>query len=483
MKECIINIEKGSSSYTSLSKIESVIGEAIDLLYHFNDIFNQQREIFSIKLSDILLKALILPILGGTLIAEKFKSYHISIPVSLLILSHMIYIFNYIPLLESLISIIFDDKICNTYYDAIITLSNRDSPQLEKSDILINNPISDNIYHFLKSKEDNLSGLTLHIVQAALINTPDLLLKKDNPDENSNRFINFMNIFKDIIMLDAEIRFFTYYLTSKLILDLSRKINNEPNLLEIEIIKNALQKYAQSTLLFLNSTQSPMYTVKIFEEEWDYIKKINWSEKIELPLNYILPTIDEISFNIPLEHRRCLTEDNQIQYMIKLFLMYRKLKNLILPLKNSEGVDPDIFTLYSLNTCNLKQGESYHWHSGYLKEKKIIKAIIRGLGFNNNIEYIIEDSNFIILSHLVNGNNTLVIDMTIRFSKISIQDASDINIIMIIIDQKNPLMLLIENDSASLYLRNHLAKRTKECKDNDFRLLKSFIQEIIRENE
>ena len=111
LKECIINIERSTAGFKSLNKLEDVIAEALDLLYHLNDIFSQQREIFSHKLTDVLLKVLILPILGGTLIAEKLKPYHISIPISLLMFSHMIHIIKYQPLLESLVSLIFDSQI------------------------------------------------------------------------------------------------------------------------------------------------------------------------------------------------------------------------------------------------------------------------------------------------------------------------------------------------------------------------------------
>ena len=195
-----------------------------------------------------------------------------------------------------------------------------------------------------------------------------------------------------------------------------------------------------------------------------------------MPINYILPSIDEISSNIPLEYRRAVTEEDHNRIAIKMFLLYRKLRHLLVPDNNTEDVNTDVFPLEVLTVCNLKKGESYHLNTGFLKGKNTTKIIMKGYGFNHTAKYVVEDSKFFILSQITNGHSA-DIEMIIRFSKIIVQDKPEPNVIMLVIDQENPLTISFENDLTWIDVRNSFKKKTRECKENELRLLKSFVQE------
>lgn len=476
LKESIINIVRSTAAFKSISKLESVIAESLDLLYHYNDIFGLEREIFSVKLSEVLYKDLVLPILAGSLIAEKLKPYHISIPISLLILSHMISILKYPALTESLISLLFHKKIWENYYEVICSPPNRDSPPLQRTGEKRENPVRLTILSFLQCKEDNLTGLSLILLQSALTNATDLILLR-NSENAQEIYSETIRILQEIIMTEANFRFFTLYLACKVLLDLASIANSDHARIEYEIVKYALQKHSENMLNLLNTTASPAHVISVFEEEWEFVKKLLWFDRLELPLNYLLPAIDEVSALIPLENRRCVTDEDSLHNTIRLYLMHRKLKFLVIPSEIPEGLNFEISPLQVLTVCNLQKSETYKATSGYLKGKQIEKVIIKGFGFNNTTKYIIIDPNFFVLAQITPDQSSYFIEIVVRFSKVFVKDKAEPNMILLMIDQQFPLLLAFADQLVWLSVRNKFLKREKECKENELRLLKNFVQE------
>ena len=263
LKESIINIERSNAVFNSLSKLDCVIGESLDLLYHFNDIFSQNREIFNLKLSDVLLKVLILPILIGSLIEKKLNPYHLPIPLALYMLSQILNILKYPWLTETLISLFFDPLICQSYYDVILSPPNRDSPPLQISETKIENPVSLEIFSYLRCKEDNLTGLSLWLFQSALLSSENLM----DLQEDQEKSYKYITILQEILTSDFEFRFFTSFLASKLLFELSFKQLPSLNGQDHQIIKSALSKKAENMKFLLNSYKNIIHIIRIFEEQ------------------------------------------------------------------------------------------------------------------------------------------------------------------------------------------------------------------------
>ena len=477
LKESIINIVRSTASFKSINKLESVIAESLDLLYHYNDIFNQRREVFNMKLSEVLFKDLVLPILAGSLIADKLKPYHISIPISLLVISHMLCILKYTGIQESLSALMFHSQIPENYYEVMNSPPNRDSPPLQKLGTLVENPVSSALFSFLSCKEDNLTGLSLNVLQSGALNCAELLLKISDSQKFIEVFTRIAGILREILLCEADFRFCTSHLASKLLVDLLKYAREDQVDVIKDTVKSALNKHSGLLASILGTTKSPMHVIRVFEEEWEFTKKIQFNGKVELPLNYILPAVDEFAISTPSECRRIVTEEDLLHNSMRMYLMHRKMRLVAMPDEVPEGFDCEFSPLHSLSTCNLKKNETYNANVGYLQGKQLVKVIIKGFGFNNTVKYVIEDSNFFILSQIQPDRNGYMVEMVVRYSKIFVQDKSEPNMIMLIIDQQEPLMISFESDHVWLEMRNKLVKKTKECKENELRLLKNFVQD------
>ena len=449
----------------------------MDLLYHYNDIFEQKQETFNAKLSEVLCKDLVLPILAGSLIADKLKPYHISIPTSLLVISHMLSILKHPEIQESLITLMFHQLIPQNYCEVMNLPPNRDSPPLQKTGNLVENPVSRAVFGFLGCKEDSLTGLSLYLLQSAIVNCAEVLLDLSDSQRFSEVFSRIAGILREILMCEADFRFCTSHLASKLLLDLLKYAKEHQSEVIKDTVKTALNRHSETLGSILSATKNPMHVIRFFEEEWEFTKKIEFFDKVEIPLNYILPDIDEFTVDTPSEHRRATTEEDLLRNSIRMYLMHRKLRFVAMPYEIPEGFDYEISPLHSLSTCNLKKNETYTANIGYLQGKHMVKVIIKGFGFNNTVKYVIEDSNFFILSQIQPDRSGYLIEIVVRYSKIFVKDKAEPNMIMLIIDQQDPLMISFESDHVWLDMRNKLLKKTRECKENELRLLKHFVQD------
>jgi Uncharacterised conserved protein/CLEC16A C-terminal len=473
LKESIIDIERSAAAFKSLAKLETVTSECLDLLYHLNDIFSKGREVFCIKLSDVLLKGLILPILVSGLIAVKLKPYHVSMHISLFMLSQIISIIKYPPLIDPVISLIFDNLIWESYYNVIVSPPNRDSPLLVKSTSLIENPVKTTIFSFLRCKEDNLTGLSLHLLHSSALFSTEVLLEPKENLSSSEKYRTFMLIIQDILQGQGEFRFFTCYLASKLMLDLSKNFPLQEKI-EDNIIKEALKIKTEDIMIILSNIKDHVYLLKIFEEEWNTVKNLNWVGKVDIPLNYILPSIDEVSAGIPLEQRRCVTEDDVIRNDIRLFLVYRKLRYVIIPDDIPPGLDYDKFPLRSISDSNYKLNEVYEFRSGQANGKDLVKIVVKGI---NAVKFVVDDPDYFILARHGPDEDLFVIETVAKFSKVSVQDRPEPKVMVINIDKLPPLFIAFDEYQTWIILKNKIEKKSKEGKENDIHLLRSFINQ------
>lgn len=474
LKESINNIARNLAAPITPTKLQQLIEEVLDHLYHFNDIFDIGREIFNIQLTNVLLKSLILPILIGSITDTKLKNYHVPSTISIYVLSKMLYVFKYENLVKKIIFLMFSHFIPRSYLDIIINPPNRGLEVLEESKEMVENPLFKTIMIYLRSKHENFVGLNLYLMQSAMNSSVDVVVGWDKIENSPERYNQFLRVFGDVILSEDNFKFFTSFVASKLIFDLSAKSFDSSLSIEKGIISNAMVKWTRNVLNLISGLKDPMVVVRVFEEEWKYVKDLCWVSWLELPLNYILPSEDEHLLRFSTESRQKSIQEDPIRYQIRLFLLYRKLNLLIIPSSIPEGPDYDSYPLKSLNIHSLELGKSYHPNTVYLKGKSIIKVTQKGI--TSSIRFIIEDPYFFILSQKHSDGISFVIEQLVRFSNISINDAQESYAIIINIENKNQLVIAFGDYSMWINLKNKIEKKIRECKDNDLKMLKGFIQ-------
>lgn len=474
-KESIITIVRNTRKPITLFKLCEIVEEAVDLLYQFNDIFNIGREVFNLRLANIFLKDLILPILIGSITESKPKSYHLPIPICIYMLSKILYVLKYNYLINKLVFLLFSTKISRSFLDVIINPPNRSSPFPEESQEIVENPLYENLMSFLCCKEDNLLGLSLYLLQSAMSIDVNFLINSSNsensPPEKYNQYVMMLG---NIILAEEELRFFTSFLASKVMFDLSAKAFDSTLGVERGIVENVLVKWKGNALNSFDSFHDPMKFVGIFEEEWEFVSQLNWLNQLELPLNYILPTADEKLMGISLENRRSVSEEDLSRHEIRLYLLYRRF-NIIITKTNTFKSQMLEFPLKAISLHPLEINKVYHFSSVYLKDKTTVKVAVKAI--SNLPCFIIDDPNFLVLSQKTTDGLSLKIEYLARFSKIAIKNVNEPNSMMVFTGDKNQLILNFEEYSVWINAKNKIEKKIRECRDNEVKLLKSFIQE------
>ena len=455
----------------NLNKLEQITSEYLDLLYHINDIFDLNSEVVNSRLCDILLKVLVLPILACSIIEEKPKSYHIPMSIALYSFAHLLNIIKFPELTNTLLELLFAKNIPLSFHSVMTNPPNRNCPLLQKSEETVNNVVYSTLMSFLKCKEDNLIGLSLSIIQSVFSNSiSQFFYSSVIPGEEI--YDNLMEIFTGIILAEEELRFFSSFLACKLFNEIFKaNIGFSEGFLFSEIPKSAQRKHAEIILASANLKSSDI--IKKFEQEWDFVKSLRWNEYLELPLNYILPSIDEYSLMIPLQNRRNHNEEDFIRTEIRLFLLYRKLSG-ILEGAPVESIEKNPISY--LAEPEIKPGKSYSTAEGYLKGKNNIKVNERG--FNRALKYVIDDTKLFILGTLNIDGSVFNAEIVSRYSKIETQIQTEPNVEVLVIEGHNPLALYIENFFDWMALKNKLEKRMKESKLGEINELKAFLSNI-----
>lgn len=470
VKESIMSIMRSTVASNNISKLEQQTSEFLDLLYHINDIFDLNRETVNIKLCDILLKVLVLPILACSIIEEKPKYYHIPISIALYSLAHLISIVKFPMFTNTLLELLFAKTIPLSFHTVMVNPPNRNAPLLEKSPESISNVLFPSLMSFLKCKEDNLIGLSLSIIQSVFsCSISEFFANPELPAEEIHE--NFMEIFNGIILAEEELRFFSCFLACKLFYEIFKaEISfNKPSVFR-DVAGMAKKKHAEILANSLNVKNSEI--IKKFEQEWEFVRNLKWNEHLELPLNYILHSIDEFSSMIPLQNRRNHTEEDFLRTEIRLFFLYRKL-DLILNGASVDEVEKKPFKAF--DEPEIRPGKSYSVKEAFLKERVMIKVYEKG--FNKTVKYIFQDNELFIFGTLNSDGSVFNAEIVMRFSKIETQMQSEPNIEVLIVEGHSPLVLFFEQYFEWMSFKNKLEKKIKECKLAEINEITNFLMQ------
>lgn len=470
LKESIVSISRNIASSKSVNKLEHVITEFLDLLYEFNDIFELDNKGINDSIKDALLKLLILPILASSIIEEKPKAYHLPMPISVYSFSLILKVLDYVPLRQEILRILFSETLPKHYFEIMSNPPNKSSNLHQHPEEPIPNTVQLFISSFLKCSEDNLLGLSLSLVQATFSKPIDHLFNTSIVPLND--FVNkLLNYFQKIFSAEEEHRFFSHFLAVKLAYQLFSLNLLSTKLDDLrQICNSATGHKAKTVISLIENSQHPVDFIQIFQSEWKFVVEQPWDDYFNLPLNYILPNINESS-KIPLELRRSTSESDYNRTEIRLLLLYKYFNQLVFPNSDADFT----FPLSGLETCSLTVGEFYDVDSEVLKGKAVIKVIEKGI--TGHVRHVIDDKKYLVLASLHEDLDCYLVENCFRFSKINLQDMPEPNVIMIKTDENKNLMLVFEEAEKWLMVKNKFEKRMKECREFDVEVLKRFVRE------
>ena len=468
LRESIFLVETTAKTTDGLGRLEQVIAEFDDLLYHINDIFELNVSVYNSKLTDLLLKLLVLPIMASSLIEAKPKKHHVSMSIALLTLSHMLSIVNYELFYNELLLVLFKKDLPASYYSTMTQPPNRSSPVLVKSPELRQNDISSTLLSFLRCKEDNLIGLSLSIIQSVFHHSLSSFFS--NPELDTGLLSSsLVEILSGILLADEELRFFSCFLTCRLFLQLSESgVQSLRPADLLETARSAKVKHGQVILAALQVKQHEGILNK-FEQEWDFVRSLKWNENLELPLNYILPSLDEIQSMIPLHHRRNCNEDDAIRTELRLFMLFRKLHRMMAG-ENAAERNPLLADLDS----EVKAGKKYSTEEGPWQNRRMVKIYEKY--YNRDVKYIVDDPYWFIIATLNYNGTLMTIEELSRFTKIAMVERPEPNLIVLNIENSRQQLCLYFVESFEwIQTKNKLEKRMKEHRERELKVFKEFL--------
>ena len=456
----------------SLPKLEELVYDALDTIYFLNDVTQQNSEVYNRKIHEVMLYAFVLPILGSSLITDTISSHHIPIAVSLYVTSQILNIVKYQPLVKDMISIMISQYMPESYVQVMREAPCRDVFPDRCSEEITANPIYYNICQFLKCRDDNLIALTFYMLQACIHGcTPeDLVQIGILPGATEDNYCSLVSLIGETLMANMQFRFVTCSLACKVLKDLHDRAKLRSHRIEHQVIKDLLRKFIEIVSNLTKEEECEVF-LNQFKDEWGFVSKVNWSEKVNLPIHFLCPSIDEGSFNIPLENRQCVNEKECKINDIRLFLMYRKAMFLMLhPLNTAYQVLP----LNDGLKFELKDNELYTLNEPFFKQRTLFYVRIRDKKIAGTRILVKDDETFIIAS-FDDIIGKYRIEHGVNFRKISLIDRNESKVISVRLEDNRIIDIFFDDALHWLSLRNSYEKSIRNLKLADCKEIQEFI--------
>lgn len=466
----IINKTKNPSIY----KLEELIHDCYDTLYFINDIMQEGNTSFNIDLHKILFQILVIQIFGSSIITEKINSYHVSIPISLYLVSKVACIVQYKPLILDITSLILSQSIPSSYIYLMEEPPTRNCTSFSSTEI-VDNPVYCNILQFLRCRDDNLIALSLNLIKICISSCSkqeldNLKLSEDGIESLAAKLINMIS---EVLVIDMQFRFSTCYLASRLLYDLYNILSQNLFLKNTKYIKNILNKYSEIALQILEDTKKADFFIDYFETQWNFIEKLKWNEKTELPMHFISPSIDESSMNIPLESRQYTNETELIITDIRLYLLYRKTTRMLL---NPKIPSAEEFPLKKFYESSLNFNSIYTGNDSIFKNNIINVKIKIGNGLYNKA-VIRNEEFFIMVTPEPDGNYKL--EYISHFKKTLVKEISEPRLMVLVFESGKNVEIMFDDTIKWLSLKNSYEKYQKTSKALEIKRIQSFIIESL----
>ena len=465
-----VSVDKITENLKSAQKVlQNYLNDLQESIYYFNDIFSLNKHDLSAVLCDSLLRTYIFPVLISGILENHSETSRTPLTVCLYTISKIIKLSSYQALVSELQSILFSSRISKEKYLIIqedSDIHESEPPSPDKSSI--KNPVSSSIYHYLSTSNDNVLGLCLYIVHVCLnLSIKDFLYSTDL--DPNKLYENLADALSHVLIITEQIRFYSFYFASKVLFELSAAKDKESEYhREHDVIKFALQKKIKSLQEIMKMTTKRLEFIRFFESEWEFIKELKWVEVIDLPVNYLMHSNDRTS-QVPLHYRHSLNQDDAVITEIRLFLLFRKLKHMMIRCEipeSSEQLENPMVTFFK---SNFEIGKEYFLNISFLKGKDLIE--VRS---ENMTKFIVDDLYFFILGCKTDSNKTLKIESVCRYSKIRLVESLDSNEFQFIYESKH-FSFKIEDYFIYTSFKSSFKCKIEDCLKKDLELLRSFI--------
>lgn len=492
------------------SKLESSLSEVLEDLYYVNDIFGLQIVEFSEILTELLLKSLIFPIAIGSLGSVQHFVYHISIPLAAVFLYQTLHIVKHADLVNSLVMGLLVPQLPP---DLVEALQESPSPGLQvKNDIiwsvnsmldhlegfdqipfLVQNSIPEVIFSFLTSKDNNLVGVILMLLNAVIsstsVNTNLLLaaglisftklkIKKlmSSILEEKEKTMSYdeATVEKLLKMVGNQepLRVFQFKLACNIITSLAFRNDTSTCLTRAHqtLLNSAFKRSINSLKEFLIDNSDYDNFFEIFETEWKGLAVNNG--KTQCPLNLLLPYVDDI-LNVPMEQRDPLDDVEAMVCEMKRFLLLWKAKLALC--KDKTMFTLDVFPLYYMsNACCWQKDKRY-----LMENKNCVKCTVKLNKTEENIHYA-SDSDFFLL---IQPESVLSEYIDVRYveSLLNIDVLSDRadprRLVIIAKNSESSMELVFSDPQRCLWAQKEISNTKSACKERYMMLLtKLFVQ-------
>ena len=493
------------------SKLEASLSEILEDLYYINDILELQIAEFCEILTSLFLKTLIYPIAIGSLGSVQHSSYHISIPLSATFLHQTLQIIRHADLVNSLVMGLLLSPV---HPDLVQWLHESPSPSLapkldlvylvsltldslegfEKLENLCANPVPDIVFSFLTSRDNNLVGVILmllnSVISSASVNNNLLLatglisytkvrmksLLNSILEENKGSMgynENTVEILLKMIAYEEPLRVFHFRLACSVVVSLAYRSDIAVCLKDSHqsILNAGIKRCIAALREFLADNSDYDGFFEAFEEEWRNIGLA--SPRVQFPLNLLLAYVDDIS-GIPLEQRDPADDNEAIVCEIRRFL-------LLWGVKLKVGRDKtvfllDVYPLYYMNdACCWEKGKRYQ-----MENKNCVKCSVK---FNKHEEYLhyANDPDFFLLVHPENKLSDYV-DVKFVESLLNIEvlpDRSDPRRLVIMVkNQSTNLDLVFSDPQRCLWALKEINNSKQACRDRYVILLNKLFSQL-----
>ena len=403
LKEQIYSLDR-VVKLSSHAKLDVMINDCIDTLYYLSDMLEQLDPVFTDKLSNAFVLVLS-PVLIGSLVSEVHGSFHVAIHVAFYLLVQIFRIFKHTWLLDIYAVYMLGENISVLLLDICNNPPPNNPPEFFDVECEAQefNPGRNSLLSFLKCRYDTLVCLALLLLQGIAINKEistsvmvriklrhfsSSFVRSENREEGEGEAQTYdTELLQSLMQVYGTyplFRFNSYLLVSRIVFELCCG-NSQKKILEYEYFtrKICCDNIVKLQKLLVSKEFSDVF-LDYFDEEWENVRKIDFSAYIGIQNHNILPVVSEES-KVALEHKQPGNDFELIRSLIKLFFLMRKL---ILKL-NSEDSESYPFK-YSSRVGEWQCGDAY---------------CTNGIGFirvfmkNNEeiVRYIAEDDDFFVI--------------------------------------------------------------------------------------
>jgi hypothetical protein len=492
-------------------KLETVLSEVSEDLYYANDILELKIKEMTETLGSVLIKSLIFPVAVSSLGSVLRSSYHVSIPLAGNFLNHLLRIIKNQQVVNAtiiglvckeipveLVELLEENPSPNLHQDEhYLEKVNKFLDYLEGLTIYKNlreNPVPFEFFSFLTSKDNNLIGTTLILLNtimtcpvasnnllfsAGLIPFERLKIKKlvntlvSNEELTNSYNHSAIQSLLDLLSHEHPLQLFLFRLTCKVLVSLTFQKDSKNSLsrVHLKVLNKAFKKSIENLQDYLLEVSDYDNFFIVFENEW---KNLSLPEQKLSNLVHLLLPYNEDLLTAPLEFREPQDETESLSCEIQRLLMIWQVK---LSLSSEPLTSLKVYPLYNLSNAQVvEKDKSYH-----MQNKNLVKCCIK-LKKNEENYFYASDPDFILF---VKPDPKYEEFYIVKFCQSllhieTIQDRSDPRRLVLLVNYSDDPFEIIFNDTQQcLWTLREINASKASCKERYIELLNRLFKQLL----